>query len=192
MSASEAEATLSGSEVVVESREVADSLFQNGYGTMREGGGSTLSRCEALYLLSERRVRVVEGGGCAVSFQFLLERFRAEDADIWTKYLLFRDLRSRGYVVKDGFGLGIDFRMYERGTFGKRAAKYVVYAVCEGCPVSAGRLEEALRLVHGMKKELLVAAVDMRGEIVYYSLSRFNLELRSGGSEQGQGTSAAE
>ena len=179
MSTKVVEAVLSGGEVSVPSREDADTLFQNGYGTMREGGGSTLSRCEALYLVAESRIRVVGTAGSGdMSFRLLLKQLGADDADVWTKYLLFRDLRSRGYVVKDGFGLGIDFRMYERGTYRRRAAKYVVYAVCEGCPVSAGRLDEVLRLVHAMKKELLVAAVDMRGEIVYYSLSRFNLELR--------------
>ena len=29
--------------------------------------------------------------------------------------MIFRDLKTRGYVVKDGFGFGSDFRVYERG-----------------------------------------------------------------------------
>lgn len=180
MATSEVEAVLSGGDVVIPLREDADMLFQSGYGTLREDKSATLSRCEALYLLAEDRIKVVEGAEKGeVTFRPLLERFRAEDPEIWTRYLIFRDLRSRGYVVKDGVGWGIDFRMYERGTYRKKAAKYVVYAVCEGSPIPTRRLDEVLRLVHGMKKELIVAVVDRRGEIVYYSLARFNLNLRS-------------
>ena len=35
---------------------------------------------------------------------------------------LFRDLKTRGYVVKDGFGFGSDFRVYERGDYGEKGA----------------------------------------------------------------------
>jgi len=97
--------------------------------------------------------------------------------------LIFRDLRSRGYVVKDGIGLGIDFRVYERGQYHTKAAKYVVFAVSEGSPIPASRLGEILKLVHGMKRELIVAVMDRRGEIVYYALSWLNLDLRSKSGE---------
>lgn len=176
----EVEAILSNGDIVVPSREDADMLFQSGYGTLREDKSAALSRCEALYLLAEGRTKVVEGAKKGeIAFKPLLERFRTEDPEIWTRYIIFRDLRSRGYVVKEGVGWGIDFRVYERGTYHKKAAKYVVYAICEGNPIPASKLEEILRLVHGMKRELIVAVADRRGEIVYYSLARFNLDLRS-------------
>lgn len=180
METREVEATFDRSDVVVPSKEDADMLFQSGFGTLREDKSLILSRCEALYLAAEGRTRVVEGADrVEATFKSLLGRFRAEDPDVWIRYLVFRDLRSRGYVVKEGVGEGIDFRVYERGTYHTKAAKYVVYAVCEGNPMPASRLGEVLRLVQGMKRELIVAVVDRRGEIVYYSLSWLNLGLRS-------------
>ena len=177
-------AILDHEEVVVSSKEEANMLYQSGYGTFREDKSSVLSHCEVLYLLIEGRVKVVEySSGVEVSFNFLLNRFRDVDPEIWTKFLIFRDLRSRGYVVKDGFGWDIDFRVYERGTFLEKAAKYIVYAISEGVPVMMSRIGEVLRLTHGMKRELIVAVVDRRGEIVYYSLEEFNLSVRSKSSE---------
>lgn len=184
MATRKVEAVLSEEGVAVPLREDADMLIQSGYGTLDKDKGAVLSRCEALYLLAEDRISVVEGAEkVEVAFRPLLERLRAEDPEIWIRYLIFRDLRSRGYVAKEGFGWGIDFRVYERGTYRKKAAKYVVYAICEGSPMPTRRLEEVLRLVHGTKKELIVAVVDRRGEIVYYSLARFNLDLRSKSGE---------
>ena len=48
------------------------------------------------------------------------------DSEILTKFLIYRDLRNRGYVVKDGFGFGSDFRVYERGHFGEKGAKFLI------------------------------------------------------------------
>lgn len=171
-------ATFDNSEVVV-SKEDADAIIQNGYGTQRTDKSAALSQCEALYLVAEQRVKVVEGlNSTEVAFQHLLDRFRVKDPDIWTRYLIFRDLRSRGYVVKEGFGWGIDFRVYDRGEYHRKAAKYVVFSIYEGSSIPANKLSEVLRLVRGMKRELIVAVVDRRGEIVYYSLSWLSLNLR--------------
>lgn len=179
MSASLIETVINNFEVAVPSKDNANILQQNGYGTLREDKSSVLSECEALYLSAEGRVKVIEGTDrIEVNFQSLLERFRVADSEIWIRYLIYRDLRSRGYVVKDGFGWGIDFRVYDRGTFQEKAAKYIVYAISEGAPVVTSRVGEILRLTHGMKKELIIAVVDRRGEIVYYSLEEFNLDER--------------
>ena len=33
----------------------------------------------------------------------------------FANYIVFRDLRNRGYIVKTGFKYGSEFRLYERG-----------------------------------------------------------------------------
>jgi tRNA-intron endonuclease len=182
MATREAEATILNSEVTILLKEEADMLLQNGYGTLQKDKRVTLSKCEALYLVAEKRAKILEETK-EVSFQSLLDRFRAEDPEIWSRYLIFRDLRSRGYVVKDGIGLGIDFRVYERGQYHAKAAKYVVFSISEGSPIPASKLRELLKLVHGMKRELIIAVLDRRGEIVYYSISWLNLDLRLKNSE---------
>jgi tRNA-intron endonuclease len=167
---------LAAGAVTIPRREDADPLLQGGYGTRCDAGeGVLLSPWEALYLLAEDRLQVSDvATGDALGFQTLLSTFREDDPEVWTRYLIYRDLRKRGYVVRDGMGLGIDFRLYARGTYGEKAAKYIVYAVCEGTPVPVQKLQEALSIALNVKKRLVVAVMDRRGEIVYYSLGTFS------------------
>ena len=166
--------------VVVAIKEDADQLAKGGYGTSCEGEDAiTLASYESLYLLSEGKMSVVDAESEeAFDLKSLLEKLRALDSDAWTKYLIYRDLRSRGYVVREGVGWGINFRVYERGSYGEKAAKFIVLAVIEGASMPVDRIRETLNMAQNMKKELIVAVMDRRGEIVYYSLSQ--LDLRRG------------
>lgn len=177
MATKEIKTILEEGQVVIPSNEDAEPLLQGGYGSPREdGGGLVLAPWEALYLLAEDRIKVCDGiAGEELDFQFLLNKFRLADEEVWTKYLIYRDLRSRGYVVREGMGLGVDFRLYDRGAYGEKAAKHIVYAICEGSPTSIEKLQESLTIAQNMKKQLIVAVMDRRGEIVYYSLDQFNL-----------------
>ena len=114
-----------------------------------------------------------------MSFQQLLTHYKAFDENAWAKYLIYRDLRSRGYVAREGFGLGIDFRMYERGEYGTATAKYLVYGMQEGQPLSLEELTRTLKHAHSQKKELVIAVLNRRGEVVYYSLSKLSLKQKS-------------
>jgi tRNA-intron endonuclease len=111
-----------------------------------------------------------------VDFQGLLQRYERVDENAWAKYLTYRDLRSRGYAIREGFGLGVDFRVYERGEYGKDTAKYLILSIQEGKPISLEDLANALKQCQSLKKELILAAMNRRGETVYYLVSQLNLK----------------
>ncbi|MCW4021398.1 MAG: tRNA-intron lyase [Candidatus Bathyarchaeota archaeon] len=158
--------------VLVLSSEDIEGLSSRGYGRP-ENGDLLLSFCEALYLLSKGIVEVKdEKTKSNVTFQELLERARAANGDAWVRYLIYRDLRSRGYVVREGFGLGIDFRVYKRGEYGKSTADYLILGIQEGQPVIVEDLARILTRVQSLKKTLILSVLNRRGEIVYYSLSQ--------------------
>jgi tRNA-intron endonuclease len=163
--------------VTISDSSFAQSLVEAGYGTAKNNGEEcTLSPWEALYLLAEDRLQVQDyQSQKPMTFQTLLTQYRKEDEEVWTKYLIYRDLRSRGYVVRDGFGLGVDFRLYARGTYGQKAAKYLVYTLCEGTPLVTKKLRDIHLIAQNMKKQLIIAVMDRRGEIVYYSLGSFHI-----------------
>lgn len=168
-------ATLHDGRVTLEDTEDAKLLLQRGYGE-KEKTRIELSPFEVLYLLSEGWLEVSEKGAASkLTFQELLTRFTEREPRVWSQYLIYRDLRERGYVVKGGFGLGVDFRVYERGTYGKSAAKYLVYGIFEGEPAPLNDVINALSTAQNAKKELILGVIERRGEIVYYSLSRFTL-----------------
>ncbi len=158
--------------VLVPSSEDTEGLTSRGYGTPQDGN-VLLNYCEALYLMDKGIIEVKdEETESLVSFQQLLSRARTVDGDAWVRYLLYRDLRSRGYVVREGFGLGIDFRVYKKGEYGKSTADYLVLGIKEGQPVAIEDLARILSRAQGLKKMLVLSVLNRRGEIVYYTLSR--------------------
>jgi tRNA-intron endonuclease len=162
--------------VLVSEKEGIESLSTRGYG-IPENGNLLLTFFEALFLVSKEILEVFDGKtGKTISFQDILERFQLSDKDAWVKYLVYRDLRSRGYVVREGFGLGIDFRVYERGEYGKEIATYLIFVIQEGQPVLIEELARALSYVLNLKKKLVLAVINRRGEVVYYSVSQFTLD----------------
>jgi tRNA-intron endonuclease len=152
-----------------------DALSQRGYGTA-DNDVLTLAFYEALYLLDKEMLEVKDETGEAVGFQEVLACYEKADQNAWVNYLVYRDLRSRGYVVREGFGAGIDFRIYERGTYGKDTAPYLILSTQEGKPVPVEDLTGALQRSQSQKKELILAVMNRRGEVVYYSVSQLTFK----------------
>jgi tRNA-intron endonuclease len=168
--------------VRVSKRSDADALSQRGYGVADEDK-LLLGFCEALYLLDKGMLEVKATKSGKMDFQRLLRCYGDMDENAWAKYLAYRDLRTRGYVVREGFGLGVIFRVYERGDYGKDTAKYLILSVQEGKPLALEDLTNALKQCQSSKKELVLAVMNRRGEFVYYSVSQMTLPIEA--SEDG-------
>lgn len=152
-----------------------DALSQRGYGTV-ENEILSLAFYEALYLLDKGLLEVKGEEGENTSFQALLQLYEKENENAWVNFLVYRDLRSRGYVVREGFGAGIEFRIYERGVYGKDTAAYLILSIQEGKPISIEDLASALQRSQSQKKDLILAVMNRRGEIVYYSVSQLTFK----------------
>jgi tRNA-intron endonuclease len=169
-------ASLKDNVVTVSSSEGIEELSTRGYGVL-EDGKFRLTFYEVLFLLGKEAIELDdEKTGEKLGFQDILELFQSVDKDAWVRYIIYRDLRSRGYVARDGFGLGIDFRVYERGDYGKATAKYLIFGIQEGQPVTVEELARTQRYVQSLKKDLILAVINRRGEIVYYSISQLTLK----------------
>ncbi len=160
--------------VVIAEQSSIDALSSRGYGTL-EGKVFTLAYFEALYLEDKGMLEVKNEKGDAVNFQTLLYCYAQQNQNAWVNYLVYRDLRSRGYVVREGFGGGIDFRIYERGSYGKDTAPYLIMVTQEGKPLPVNDLADALGQCQSQKKELVLAVMNRRGEIVHYSVGEMHL-----------------
>lgn len=164
------EARLAGSaRVLVDETRSQDELRTKGFGE-KEGREYVLKPYEALYMLHAKRL--VLAGKKDMTFDMLFELFNKYDRNIMTKFLVYRDLRSRGYVAKEGFGFGDDFRVYERGEYEKKPARYVVFGISEGANVTARNFANAIEQIEKMGKEAVVAVIERRGEVIYYKASK--------------------
>ena len=164
-------AVLDGGAVSVTDADRATELELSGYGS-KEGKELVLRDYEALYLLYTKKLDLKDTKGKIVPFDKLAELAQKKAGDSWTKFMIYRDLRSRGYVVREGFGFGTDLRVYERGDYPKKAAKYVVFALDEGIEKSMADLQQSVKEMARMGKEAIIAVLERRGEVIYYKVSK--------------------
>jgi tRNA-intron endonuclease len=164
------EARLAGSgKVLVDETRSQDELRTKGFGE-KEDAEYVLKAYEALYLMNTKRL--VLKGRKGMTFDSLFDMQVKYDRNIMTKFLVYRDLRSRGYVAKEGFGFGNDFRVYERGEYEKKPAKYVIFGINEGTNITARSFLQAIEQIEKMGKEAVVAVIERRGEVIYYKASK--------------------
>ena len=161
---------ISDSGVEVTEKSSIDALSSRGYG-LKEEASLILTFYEALYLNNKENLIVYSSKNKKLDFQDILRYYEKNNANAWVNYLVYRDLRSRGYVVRGGFGDGIDFRIYERGSYGKNVASTLILSTQEGKPLSIEFLSKVIKQCQSQKKALVLAVMNRRGEIVYYSVS---------------------
>ncbi len=163
--------------VVVSNKSSIDELARRGYGYKEEIDGRErycLYMYEALYLLYTSKMIVKYDDGRALTFDELVDEALKYDNSAWIKFLIYRDLRSRGYVVREGFGFNNDFRVYDRGDYSSKPARYVVFALNEGREVKIDTLSSIVEQISTMGKEPIMAVVERRGEVIYYKVSKMH------------------
>jgi tRNA-intron endonuclease len=138
-----------------------DQLRNKGFGE-KQDSEYILQTYETLYLIHTNRLVLNTKKLKRVDFESLFNITLRHDREILTKFLIYRDLRSRGYVAKEGFGFGVDFRVYERGEFEKKPAKYFVFGINEGIQVEATDFSEAIDQIIKMGKNAVVAVIERR------------------------------
>jgi len=158
-----------GKTIVLEPKQ-QDQLRNKGFGEVFNKE-YLLNSLESLFLLQNNKIKIY-GNKTEYDFSTFLKTLIKKDKKILTKYLIFRDLRSKGYVVKEGFGFGSDFRIYERGEYNKKTSKYVSVGLNEGTNIKAMEFAEVIEQVENMGKSVVIAVVERRGEVIYYKTSK--------------------
>jgi len=147
---------------------------ERGYGDMRGEKRYVFSPVETLYLVKHGKAEVYRYGR-RLGFIELLSFFAMRDQNLWRDYVIYMDLRKRRYVVKEGFGPKLRFRVFERGEYPSKPAKYLVIPLYEGESVSVDELISLVRSCRSMDKVAVVAVLDRRNEVVYYHASTVEL-----------------
>ena len=152
---------------------IQNELLSKGYGERYDDDEFILNSFETLYLLYIKKLQVLKTTK-KVSFDSLMQLYKKDEHDVFTKFLIYRDLRNRGYVARKGFGFGSDFLVYEKGQFGKRGAKYLIFALNEGTQEKILRVQRNIEQITHMGKEPIIAVIERRGEVIYYKISKID------------------
>ena len=143
---------------------------------------------EVLLLIERHRILVWEDNDKSkqlYDFEGLLTYFTKFDNRLWHKYIIYMDLRKRGYIVRMGYGNGIEFRVFKRGAdFEKDTAQFLIFPVFEGNPIELRDLDKISRVALSSRKDLIVATVDRLSKPIYYSVKKFQLLKKEESSEE--------
>jgi len=178
--------------VIISDSKGIEDFYKNSYiGTIEEDKEDNevliLEPIEVLLLCERHRILIWEDNNKnkdQYDFESLLTYLTQFDERLWQKYIIYMDLRKRGYLVRTGYGDGIDFRVYKRGAnFEKEAAKFLIYPVFEGDPIELKDLDKISRVAMSSRKDLIVATVDRLSKAIYYSVKKFQILNKQEGVE---------
>ena len=127
---------------------------------------------ESLFLVEQKKMQIYDHRDEKISIKKLMQKFQRIDKKFKTKYIVFKDLRKKGYIVKTALKFGAEFRVYEKGKkIGKDHAKWILFPVSETQQLTWHDFSAKNRVAHSTKKNLLIAIVDEEGDVSYYEVS---------------------
>ena len=178
------EGVIDQEKVIITDKDCTEEFYRNSYiGTLENDSEGeeilVLGPLEVLLLCERNRILLYKNNdrnSDLYDFEGLLIYFTQFDDKLWRKYIIYMDLRKRGYIVRTGYGEGIDFLVYKRGAdFEKDSAKFLIYPVFEGSPIDLRELDRMSRVAMSSRKDLIVATVDRLSKPIYYSVKKFEI-----------------
>ncbi|MFH1439004.1 MAG: tRNA-intron lyase [Candidatus Woesearchaeota archaeon] len=163
------EAILMGERVITEDSDAAREFYnQSRYGNIVKAKVE-LGLLEALYLMENGRLEIKSENGRMMTTESFIKKAKKVEANFWIRYCVFRDIRSRGYIIKTALKFGADFRIYDRGIKpGEDHAKWIVFPVHEAATLTWHDFAAKNRVAHSTKKRLLLGVVDEEGDVSYW------------------------
>ena len=115
-----------------------------------------LDLIEGCYLVEKRRLQLSHIDGKQVSLNDIRNICKKQYVDFDAKYLVFQNLRNKGYIVTPGIKFGCDFAVYEQGP-GIDHAPYLVRVFRATDDLTATGVVLAGRLATTVKKQFIRA-----------------------------------
>ncbi len=155
--------------VRVAAPEEASSVYAKGFfGTLGSDGTLSLDPYESVYLAEMARLEVSGVRGQPVGWPTVFRRAAKADPGFAVRYLVYRDLRQRGYVVRRG-PAQVGFAVLPRGgTLHKTPSRFWVEALSEREPFDLARLRELSDRGLAARKMVWLGVVDEESDLTYY------------------------
>ena len=165
------EISLVGERLIAEDKNGAHNLYdQSRYGEVKDNKVQ-YSLVEGLYLLEKGRVDILDSKK-KINFDNFIRKITKKERKFWVRYVAYRDMRNRGYIVKTALKFGADFRIYDRGIKpGEDHAKWIMYPVNETDSLTWYEFSAKNRVAHSTRKRLLLAVIDDENDVTYYEIA---------------------
>ena len=129
-----------------------------------------LSLFDALYLLERNKIRILKENKELTREEFI-EFGNQNYKRFEEKYIVYEDLRKKGYIPRAGMKFGVDFVVYKKGP-GIDHSPFMVHIEHDHLVIDPILLLRAGRLATSVKKKFITAIVS-KGYPKYYVFNRF-------------------
>jgi len=126
-----------------------------------------LDLIEGCYLVEKNKLKVFDIDGKSVPFARIKKICKEQYVDFDANYLVYQNLREKGYVVTPGIKFGCDFAVYEQGP-GIDHAPYLVQVFRATDDLAATGIVLAGRLATTVKKQFILAIPKVKQKKVDY------------------------
>ncbi|MCL4399036.1 tRNA-intron lyase [Candidatus Parvarchaeota archaeon] len=162
---------LTSDRVIVLDQGLASTIHNKGYFGSFQDSRLELSFEEAAYLCEKKELPIYGRDGKKLNFKQFITYAEKKQRRFWTRYCVFRDMRSSGYILKTAFKYGGDFRVYKKGDYpGKAHAEWILYVSEENDSIKFSSFAAINRVAHSVKKRVLFGVVDNEDSVTYYEI----------------------
>ena len=125
-----------------------------------------LDLIESYYLKRKKEIRIHKNNK-EISLKTIKQICAKQYEDFELKYIVFKDLRDKGYIVSPGIKFGCDFAVYERGP-GIDHAPFLVQILKKEELLTATNIVLAGRLATTVKKQYIIAVPRIKDKHVEF------------------------
>jgi tRNA-intron endonuclease len=118
---------------------------------------SELSIIEASYLLERNQISIFDvKNNKILDFKEFYEIGKAMHHKFEEKYIIYKDLREKGYIPRPGLKFGADFVVYKKGP-GLEHSPFIVHVLPHDSKITAIDMVRAGRLATSVRKKFVIA-----------------------------------
>jgi len=158
------------SKTITSNSKEAQNLFGEKRFGERVGEKIFYTLSESLFLVQDKKMEIFDYKDKKLTEKEIEIKFQRMDKNFKTKFLVFKDLRKKGYIVKTALKFGAEFRVYDKNKSAKEHSKWILFPVSENSTMTWHNFSAKNRVAHSTKKNLLIAVVDEESDVSYYEV----------------------
>lgn len=153
----------------VTSNNLKSLLINKGYGTKNKNI-LELDLFETMYLLEKKKIKIIYKEK-EISLKELENYTLKKIKKFKDKYLVYKQLKKEGNIVKDGAIFGFDFRIYDGKSKKHEHTKYVL-DVKRTHSDEMSKVIKSERLANSIKTKYIIAIIDLENKVTKIKLER--------------------
>lgn len=163
--------------IVKKPKDVGRLYNKSRFGKTIPGNKLVLDLIEGVFLLDEEKLRLFQDGD-EIYLQDLVKISARQIPHFEIKYLIFRDLRKRGYAVKlNKESKEYDFHILKEENNSEESEKVCfISAFSERDVMDINKIKRSIGTASSISGDLWFAIVDEEGDITYYDVSMSDLK----------------